>query len=42
MPRRMAEHGADYEQALAEGFFSVRKVADADGFKVIEAVKGKA
>lgn len=31
-----------YEQALAEGFSSVRKVADADGFKVIEAVKGNA
>lgn len=31
-----------YEQALASGFASVRKVADADGFKVIEAVKAGA
>lgn len=35
----VANRHLPYEQALARGFASVRTVAEADGFKVIEAVK---
>lgn len=38
----VANRHLPYEQALASGFGEVRKLADANGFKVIHAVKGKA
>ena len=36
----VANRHLPYEEVLADSFARVRKVAEKDGFKIIEAVKG--